>query len=105
MIPPLPQSSSFLIPDVYTKDYHNNERLLLHDSDDPKFQIHLSGDVRSEGRVLIWSTDVQLNLLFDSQKLHMDGTFCTSPPNFNQVFIIQAISYGTCKLTLFNKIF
>jgi hypothetical protein len=104
MIPPLPQSSSFLIPDVYTKDYHNNERLLLHDSDDPKFQIHLS-DVRSEGRVLIWSTDVQLNLLFDSQKLHMDGTFCTSPPNFNQVFIIQAISYGTCKLTLFNKIF
>ncbi|CAF1309239.1 unnamed protein product [Rotaria sordida] len=26
----------------------------------------------------------------------MDGTFCTAPPNFDQMFIIQAISHGTC---------
>jgi hypothetical protein len=39
MTPLLPQSSSFFILESYTKDYHNNTRLLLHDSDDPKFQI------------------------------------------------------------------
>ncbi|CAF2982191.1 unnamed protein product [Rotaria sp. Silwood2] len=96
MTPPLPQSSSFFIPESYTKDYHNNTRLLLHDSDDSKFQIDSSGNLRSEGRVLIWSSDIQLNLLFDSQRLHMDGTFSSSPPNFDQVFIIQAIVHGTC---------
>ncbi|CAF1419522.1 unnamed protein product [Rotaria sordida] len=79
MIPPIPQSCSFLIPDLHTTDYHNKER-----------------DIRFAGRLLIWSTDVQLNLLFDSQRLHMDGTFCTAPPNFDQMFIIQAISHGTC---------
>ncbi|CAF1405696.1 unnamed protein product, partial [Rotaria sordida] len=96
MTPSLPQSSSFFIPESYTKDYHNNTRLLLHDSDDSKFQIDSLGDLRSEGRVLIWSSDIQLNLLFDSQRLHMDGTFSSSPPNFDQVFIIQAIVHGTC---------
>ncbi|CAF1309220.1 unnamed protein product [Rotaria sordida] len=53
MIPPIPQSCSFLISDLHTTDYHNKERLLLHDSDDPKFQINLSGDVRFAGRLLI----------------------------------------------------
>ena len=105
MIPKLPESSSFVIPDLYTKDYLTNDRLLLHDRDDPKFQINESGSVRSQGRVLVWSSNVQLSLLFDSQRLHMDGTFCTTPPNFEQVFIIQAILHGTCKLYIFNKIY
>ncbi|CAF4214473.1 unnamed protein product [Rotaria magnacalcarata] len=26
----------------------------------------------------------------------MDGTFCTTLPNFEQVFIIQPIVHGTC---------
>jgi hypothetical protein len=45
MTPPVPQSSSFLISDLYTRDYHNNEQLLLHDSDDPKYQINQSENV------------------------------------------------------------
>ena len=97
MAPPLPQSSSFAIPDAYTLDYRNIERLLLHDSDDPKHRINLSGSVRSAGRVLVWSSDTQLNLLFDSIKLHMDGTFSSAPPMFHQVFIIQAFLHETCK--------
>lgn len=105
MIPPLPESSSFEIPDLYTKDYLNTDRLLLHDSDDPKFQINEPGSVRSQGRVLVWSSNVQLRLLFDSQRLHMDGTFCTTPPHFEQVFIIQAILHGTCKIYTFSRIF
>jgi hypothetical protein len=35
----------------------------------------------------------------------MDGTFSTSSINFKQVFIIEAVFHGTCKLSLFNKIF
>jgi hypothetical protein len=100
--PPIPQSSSFFIPESYTNDYCNKDRLLLYDSDDPKFQLKQSGNIRSEGRVLVWSSDIQLNLLFNSQKLHMDGTFSTAPPHFEQVFIIQAFLHGSCKLTSFH---
>ncbi|CAF2853534.1 unnamed protein product, partial [Rotaria sp. Silwood2] len=100
--PPIPQSSSFFIPESYTNDYCNKARLLLYDSDDPKYQLNQSGHIRSEGRILVWSSDIQLNLLFNSQKLHIDGTFSTSPPHFEQVFIIQAFLQGSCKLTLFH---
>ena len=54
--------------------------------------------MRSEERILIWWSDIQLNLLFNNEKLHMDGTFSTSPPQFDQVFIIQAFLHGSCKL-------
>jgi hypothetical protein len=97
-MPPIPRSSSFIIPDIYKKDYLNENRLLLHDSDDPQFSMNDSLYARPEGRILIWSSDVQLNLLFDSDKLYMDGTFSTSPPNFHQVYIIQAIHHDSCKL-------
>jgi hypothetical protein len=53
MTPQLPQSFSFSIPDLYTRDSYNNEQLLLHDSDDPKFQITQSGNVQSAGRILV----------------------------------------------------
>ena len=77
-------------------DYRNNERLLLHDSNDPKYQSDEFGNVRSAGRILVWSSDTQLDLLFGSEKLHMDGTFSSSPSIFEQVFIIQAFLHGTC---------
>ncbi|CAF3352145.1 unnamed protein product [Rotaria sp. Silwood1] len=96
MIPPIPNSSSFIIPDIYTKDYHNHHRLLLYDSDDPKFSLDQLEYIPPSGRILIWSSDVQLNLLFNSERLHMDGTFSSAPPNFDQVFVIQAIHHGTC---------
>jgi hypothetical protein len=53
---------------------------LLHHSDDPTFQLKQSGKIRSEGRVLVWSSDIQLNLLFNSPKLHMDGTHSARHP-------------------------
>jgi hypothetical protein len=104
MTPPLPQSSSFLIPDSYKNGPRGMERLLLHDSNDPELKMHLPGGVPIEGRILVWSSDVQLKLLFDSPRLYMDGTFGTAPPHFEQVFIIQSILHGSCKLFLFDKI-
>ncbi len=100
--PLIPDSSSFSIPECYSKDFNNKDRLLLYDSDDQKFQSKQLGDIRSEGRILIWSSDIQLNVLFDSQKLHMDGTFSTAPPQFDQVFIIQAFLHGSCRLNSFH---
>ncbi|CAF1362499.1 unnamed protein product [Rotaria sordida] len=96
LIPPIPYSSSFTIPDVYMNDYHNHHRLLLHDSDNPKFSFDQSENIPPSGRILIWSSDVQLKLLFNSERLHMDGTFSSAPPNFDQVFVIQAIHHETC---------
>ncbi|CAF4268581.1 unnamed protein product, partial [Rotaria sp. Silwood2] len=96
LMPPLPQSCSFSISDEYKNDYLNCDRLLLHDSYDPPFQIDESLYTRPEGRILVWSSDVQLKLMFDSEKLYMDGTFSTAPPNFDQVYIIQVIHHETC---------
>ncbi|CAF3721007.1 unnamed protein product [Rotaria sordida] len=90
-LPSIPNSSSFVIPDKYTRDYLDRDRLLLHDSTDPHFQFDSSDDIQPSGRILIWSSDIQLHLLFNSERLHMDGTFSTSPPHFAQVFIIQTI--------------
>ncbi|CAF3133772.1 unnamed protein product [Rotaria sp. Silwood2] len=95
LMPPLPQSCSFSISDEYKNDYLNCDRLLLHDSYDPPFQIDESLYTRPEGRILVWSSDVQLKLMFDSEKLYMDGTFSTAPPNFDQVYIIQVIHHET----------
>jgi hypothetical protein len=41
--PPVPQSSSFIIPESFTKDYRNKDRLLLYDSDDLKFGLKQLG--------------------------------------------------------------
>ncbi|CAF1216598.1 unnamed protein product [Rotaria sp. Silwood1] len=95
-LPSIPNSSSFVIPDKYTRDYLDHHRLLLHDSTDPHFQFDSSDDIQPSGRILIWSSDIQLHLLFNSERLHMDGTFSTSPPHFAQVFIIQTIHHESC---------
>ncbi|CAF1069652.1 unnamed protein product [Adineta ricciae] len=95
-LPSTPNSSSFVIPDKYTRDHLDRDRLLLHDSANPQFQFDSSEDIKISGRILIWSSDIQLNLLFNSERLHMDGTFATSPPDFSQVFIIQTIRHESC---------
>jgi hypothetical protein len=105
MMPSLPSSSSFTIPDAYKKDYLGHDRLLLHDNEDQQLQIEESLYAQPEGRILIWSSDIQLNLLFNSEKLFMDGTFSSAPPYFNQVYIIHAIHHETCKLFFFNQVF
>ncbi|CAF0797118.1 unnamed protein product [Adineta ricciae] len=102
MMPLIPQSYSCTIPDEYKNDYLNKDHLLLHDSYDPQFSTNDSLYTSPEGRILIWSSDIQLKLLFDSDKLYMDGTFSTSPPNFDQMYIIQAIYHESCLPAVFS---
>ncbi|CAF3334910.1 unnamed protein product [Rotaria socialis] len=44
---------------------------------------------RAKERVLLFSSDEQLNLLFSNDIIFMDGTFSTAPSNFDQVFLIH----------------
>lgn len=46
-------SSSFFILESYTNDYSNKARLLLYDSNDPRFELNQSENVRSEGTILV----------------------------------------------------
>ncbi|CAF1289483.1 unnamed protein product [Adineta steineri] len=84
LVPPLPVSCMFEIPDQY-KLTANGERFLLFDE----------SVVRRE-RLLLYGSDLQLDLLFDSQIIYMDATFSKAPPHFSQIFIIHAVNFDIC---------
>ncbi|CAF3239279.1 unnamed protein product [Rotaria sp. Silwood2] len=90
LVPLLPSSYSFDIPDLYELT-NNGERFLLLDESRAR-----------RDRLLLYGSDVQLNLLFDSQAVYMDGTFSKAPPYFMQVFIIHAIYFDTCVPCVFG---
>ena len=87
VLPPLPQSCIFTIPDNY-KLTIDGERFLLIDE----------SPTRRE-RLLIFASDRQLDLLFESGTIHMDGTFSKTPPHFTQVYIVHAVDYDICNET------
>ena len=47
--------------------------------------------------MLLFGSVEQLQLLFDSPIIMMDGTFNASPPFFDQVYTIHAIKHETSK--------
>ncbi|CAF2660676.1 unnamed protein product [Rotaria sp. Silwood2] len=53
LTPILLDSLSFVISFEYTRGYYNNQRLLLHDSNDPLFRNNQSQAVKPRGRVLV----------------------------------------------------
>ncbi|CAF0856064.1 unnamed protein product [Rotaria sordida] len=81
--PVLPTSVDFNIPSRYQKTT-DGERYLLADRIQP-------GGEKVEKRLIIFSTDEQLRLLFTSPHIMMDGTFDSCPPYFEQVFSIHGI--------------
>ncbi|CAF1250261.1 unnamed protein product [Rotaria sordida] len=84
VIPLLPQSCFFDIPDEY-KTTIDGQRFLLADE----------SLIRRE-RLLMFSSDRQLDLLFQSPVVYMDGTFAKSPPHFKQIYIIHAVFIDIC---------
>jgi hypothetical protein len=83
MTPPLPDSCMFEIPDSYQMTF-NNEQYLARDM-----------IVRRRKRMLIFSTKTQLEVLFDSALIMMDGTFSATPPFFHQIYSIHALKYDS----------
>lgn len=81
--PVIPSSVIFEIPEFYQQTL-SSERFLLID-------LFLK---RSKNRILVFSSDQQLKLLFESDTIFMDGTFDTAPPHFKQVYLIHAHKFG-----------
>ncbi|CAF3352292.1 unnamed protein product [Rotaria socialis] len=88
LTPVLPLSSLFDIPDSY--------QITL------KYETFLFSDslLDRRKRMLLFGSVTQLEILFDSSTILMDGTFSTTPPFFDQVFTIHALKYETSNRTL-----
>lgn len=56
---------------------------------------------RGTERVIVYATDVQLKLLFNSEMIFVDGTFSTAPSGFDQVFLIHVQQFGQGELHQF----
>ena len=82
--PKLPSSSDFEIPAFYSMTL-NDRRFLLSDT------------TKRKKRIIIFSTDEQLIVLFKAKQVMMDGTFDACPPHFDQIYTIHAIKHGKCE--------
>jgi hypothetical protein len=87
---------NFDIPLRYQKTA-NGERFLLAD----KIQ---SVDRKVQKRIIVFSTDEQLRLLFTSSHIMMDGTFDSCPPHFDQIYSIHGIKNDQSQLISFSLI-
>lgn len=76
--PIIPSSPVFDIPELYQQTL-SNERFLLID-------VLLK---RGKNRLLVYSSDRQLELLYESDIIFMDGTFDIAPSQFKQVYLIH----------------
>ncbi|CAF1067528.1 unnamed protein product [Rotaria sp. Silwood1] len=81
--PVIPSSEIFEIPELYQQTL-SHKRFLLAD-------VCLK---RGKNRILIFSSDQQLELLFESNTIFIDGTFDTSPGQFKQVYLFHAHKFG-----------
>ena len=82
-LPPIPTDQKFIIPDVY-KETYANERFLLYDKRKSSYG----------GRLLVFASDEQLRVLFQSDVLFADGTFKVAPKLFEQLYVIHALQCG-----------
>ncbi|CAF2396034.1 unnamed protein product [Rotaria sp. Silwood2] len=93
VIPLLPQSCVFDIPSDYTTTIDGKRFLLADES------------LARRDRLLMFSSDRQLDLLFRSPIVYMDGTFAKSPPHFMHIYIIHPILYDICLPCVFCLLF
>lgn len=56
-------------------------------NDNMPFVLYDNGS--SDNRIIVFGTDAGLNLLAENDTWYMDGTFGTSPPQFEQLFVIR----------------
>jgi hypothetical protein len=87
--PNLPTSETFDIPDSY-QTTSNGEKFLFCDT-----------LVCRKKRMLLFGSRKQLELLFDSSVLLMDGTFSATPPFFDQVYTLHVLKFDCCTAYIF----
>lgn len=84
-MPLLPNCCLLDIPDEYQRA-NDGGRFLLSDE-----------LLARRERLLMFASDHQLDLLFQSRIIYMDGTFAKCPPHFMQIYIIHAIIFDICR--------
>lgn len=89
LTPTLPTSSTFDIPNAY-QTLPSGEKFLFCDI-----------SVCRKKRMLLFGSRIQLELLFDSPIILMDGTFSATPPFFDQVYTIHALKFDCSMYTYF----
>lgn len=77
---PLPTSNDFEIPDTYKKTL-NDELFICTDK------------IINKQRMIIFATDKQLELLFSSEWIFVDGTFDKCPKQFKQIYTIHRLKF------------
>ncbi|CAF0970596.1 unnamed protein product [Rotaria sordida] len=90
VIPPIPDSFTFDIPEEF-KSTIENKRFLFFDE----------CRIRRE-RLLLFASDVQLDLLFNSSTIYMDGTYKKAPDHFTQIYIIHVVHFDICVPCVFG---
>ncbi len=83
--PPIPDAQLFDLPECYTKTIKGLPFLCID-------QL-----IKRKTRMLVFASNEQLKMLFNSSIVLMDGTFSSSPSIFSQVYCIHAIKYEQCK--------
>ncbi|CAF2727901.1 unnamed protein product [Rotaria sp. Silwood2] len=79
--PPIPDTQLFDLPECYTKTIKGLSFLCID-------QL-----VKRKTRMLVFASNEQLKMLFNSSVVLMDGTFSSSPSIFSQVYCIHSIKY------------
>jgi hypothetical protein len=82
-LPPLPQNQKFVVPPVYQETYSHQ-----------KFFIYDKRESAYGGRLMIFASDEQLNVLYHSNVLFTDSTFKVSPKVFEQLYVIHGMQNG-----------
>ena len=92
LTPVIPDSCTFDFPESYQLT-STGEKFLLCDT-----------FLSRKKRMLVFGSPKQLQLLFDSSIIFMDGTFSATPPFFDQVFTIHALKFES-GITNFDRFF
>ncbi|CAF4163738.1 unnamed protein product, partial [Rotaria magnacalcarata] len=90
MIPPLPESCLFDIPNEFKLTIEKKRFLLIDEA-----------RVRRE-RLLLFASDAQLDLLFNASTIYMDGTFKKTSPQFSQIYIMHIVHFDICVPCVFG---
>ena len=83
--PTIPTTQLFDIPDPYSKTLRKYGFLIVDKM------------ITRRQRILLFSSNEQLKMLFSAETILMDSTFCTYPNMFDQVYTIHAIKYDQCE--------
>ncbi|CAF1175010.1 unnamed protein product, partial [Rotaria sordida] len=78
--PPLPTSADFDIPDFYQQTLNGT-------------QFICTDKIIKKKRMILFATDKQLEVLFSSEWIFLDGTFDKCPKQFQQIYTIHGLKF------------